>query len=998
METQKGVIENVGRDKKTTPTIIFVILLFLIYLSNFYSFLLFHTVSELFSITIAFGIFAIGWNTRKNIESFLFLILGVSLVFIGSIDLLHTLAYKGMNIFIEYNANLPTQLWIAARYIQAGSFLFAFLFMYKKISPNYLVSIYALITTLIIISIFMGIFPTCYIEGSGLTPFKIISEYVIVGILFISILILYQKREEFNLRMFRLMSFSIITTIIAELSFTFYIGVYDLSNLIGHLLKIISFYLIYLAIIQKGLGDPTKILFTKLKQSEETLKQKALDLEKAYSNVQLSEHNLKERIKELRCLYRISRLFEKPIFSFKETIRGVLDLLPPAWQFPEITCARIKYRNNKYETKNFKETEWVLSNKIIINESLFEMEVYYLEEKPFLTEESDLVIEIGKRLKANLEQRRAEEDLYKEKKFTETALNAQTDTFFVFDPLTKRAIRWNKAFKEVSGYTDEEILSMDAPDSYYSKEDLLRAEEATRHVETEGITIVQMNLINKDGSQIPFEYIGSSITDENGNLKYIVSVGRNITERKKAEEQIKYQAKLVEDVSDAIISTDLDFNIISFNKAAEDIYGWRVEEVIGKKLGVVVPTKYISETSEEAIIEEFMKQGFWKGEVIQINRNNEELYVLSSVSIIRDSKGNPIGAVGLNRDITERRLAQEEIKNLAKFPSENPNPVLRVNREDIIYSNQSGQDLFHIEIGSKIPQNLKSATEEAFRTLKLIQIELEIDNEFYSLILTPVPEENYLNIYGLKITKRKKAEQRIKNMVSTVSHELRTPISVLLMSLELVKQKGSNITAELQEKLIETEERNISLLKDLSEDLLTISQIDEKRLELELVDYQLVEFLKDILTFFAPFGQEKNISFSLNIDNSIHLKVDTRRFDQVFRILLDNAIKYSHENTIIELTAIDNYQGKYNPKGTKGVLIQIEDHGIGISKQDLPHIFERFYRASNVKRISGTGLGLSIAKELVQLHEGEIYIESEIGQGTTFLMFFPKLNSLKNNV
>ena len=249
----------------------------------------------------------------------------------------------------------------------------------------------------------------------------------------------------------------------------------------------------------------------------------------------------------------------------------------------------------------------------------------------------------------------------------------------------------------------------------------------------------------------------------------------------------------------------------------------------------------------------------------------------------------------------------------------------------------------------------------------------------------------YIVSVGRNITERLKNERRIKNMISTVSHELRTPITVLLMSLDLIREKGSSITPELMTKIIETSERNISLLKELSEDLLLISQIDEKKLELDLQEYNLLDFLTDITSFFVPFGQDKNICFSIKINKNINLKGDLRRIDQIFKIIIENGLKYAHENTIIEISAEDNYIGKYNHNGVEGVLIQIKDQGIGISKDDLPHIFERFYRASNVNKTSGTGLGLSIAKELVELHDGKIYIESELDIGTSFYIFLPKL-------
>ena len=105
---------------------------------------------------------------------------------------------------------------------------------------------------------------------------------------------------------------------------------------------------------------------------------------------------------------------------------------------------------------------------------------------------------------------------------------------------------------------------------------------------------------------------------------------------------------------------------------------------------------------------------------------------------------------------------------------------------------------------------------------------------------------------------------------------------------------------------------------------------------------------------------------------------------------MDNSIKYSHDNSQIILSANNNYQGDFNPSRLDGVLIQVMDSGVGIKEKDVKHLFERFFRSEDVKNIQGTGLGLSIAKELIELHEGHIAVQSEYGKGTTFFVFLPR--------
>ncbi|MCP4218613.1 MAG: response regulator, partial [bacterium] len=244
-----------------------------LYAASLYQYLLFHTLAEMFSITVAAGLFMIAWNSREFMENNYLLFLGIAYLFIGGLDMVHTLGYKGMNIFADYDANLPTQLWIAARYMESLSLLVAPVFLKRELRPGVVAGIQGAIFTVLLITIFGGYFPDCFIEGSGLTRFKIVSEYLISLILAGSFFILFQNRREFEPEVMRVISASIFLTIGAELAFTFYISAYGFSNLIGHCFKIISFYLIYMAIIQTGLKKPYSLLFRNLKQHENLLRE-----------------------------------------------------------------------------------------------------------------------------------------------------------------------------------------------------------------------------------------------------------------------------------------------------------------------------------------------------------------------------------------------------------------------------------------------------------------------------------------------------------------------------------------------------------------------------------------------------------------------------------------------------------------------------------------------------------------------------------------------------
>jgi PAS domain S-box-containing protein len=622
------------RKKEYIEFTIFSLILFGTYLTSFYSYLLFHTIAELFSIIIAGGIFVIGWNSRKYMDSSFFLILGISSLFIGCIDLIHTLAYTGMGIFIGYESNLPTSLWIAARYLQAFSMLLAIFFLKREVNPTKVLVSYTFITVFLITLIFTGFFPQCYIEGEGLTPFKIVSEYIIISLLFLSIILLYLNRIEFDKRIYQLIVVSIIITMISELAFTLYVSVYGISNLIGHLFKIVAFSIIYIAIIERGLEKPWNIMFRKLKQSEENLEIKARDLERAYSEA-------------------------------------------------------------------------------------------------------------------------------------------------------------------------DQIFKASLP-----------------------LRIIDKNCV-----------------------------------------------------------------IINVNDTFSELFNVRKEEVLGKKCYELFPH---------------------------------------------------------DKCHTESCALKQII---------------------------SGKEQYEYEIEYK--QGDRSKLVLIVNTVPYISA----SGEFLGII------QNYTDI-----TDRKQAEKRLEHLISTVSHELRTPITVLLMSLDYLKNHRETITTELEERLMEGISRNVKLLNKLAEDILIISRIDEKRLEIEWIEYNALEIINEILTLMEPIGKEKNITIEVDMDENIHLMGDPKRIDQIFRILIDNAIKYSEPNSKIKIKALENYKGRYDVNNEIGVLFQIKDYGMGIPNKDLPHLFERFYRSDQVKEISGTGLGLSIARELTHLHKGEIFVESEFEKGSSFFVFLPKID------
>ncbi|NJD90303.1 MAG: hypothetical protein FIA91_02105 [Geobacter sp.] len=267
-----------------------------LYLSSLYSYLLFHSLVEITTIAISFTLFIIAWHAGKFLANDCLKFLGIGYAFIAVLDLLHTLAYKGMNVFPGYNANLPTQLWIAARYLQAVTLCSATFFASRKISQLQLFSLFLAIITVLAALIFSGNFPDCFVEGTGLTPFKIISEYVISAMLLVALFLFHRIRAHFSNRIYTLILSSIICTICAEIFFTAYVNVYGFANLIGHYFKLAAFYLVYRALLSTGFNEPYELIFRDLKQTETQLIESNTELE-----AEIAE---REQVENELCKYR----------------------------------------------------------------------------------------------------------------------------------------------------------------------------------------------------------------------------------------------------------------------------------------------------------------------------------------------------------------------------------------------------------------------------------------------------------------------------------------------------------------------------------------------------------------------------------------------------------------------------------------------------------------------------------------------------------------------
>lgn len=249
---------------------------------------------------------------------------------------------------------------------------------------------------------------------------------------------------------------------------------------------------------------------------------------------------------------------------------------------------------------------------------------------------------------------------------------------------------------------------------------------------------------------------------------------------------------------------------------------------------------------------------------------------------------------------------------------------------------------------------------------------------------SPGPDESGVLFVCQNITAQRALEEIGSHFVANVSHELRTPISILAGYIENLADFPRMPRAE-QVEIFGIMQEHATRLKVLLDDLLTLACFDSHSDVLNYADLDLHQFLTRLARDWQPALARKDMAVALEIaDDARFLRVDQFRFEQVMHNLFDNAYKY---------TPIEGQIRVRSKVVDAHIEISVEDNGAGIPEEDLPHIFERFYRVDKARsrKYGGTGLGLSIVKHIVALHGGSVRAESTLGMSTHIILSLPRV-------
>jgi PAS domain S-box-containing protein len=494
---------------------------------------------------------------------------------------------------------------------------------------------------------------------------------------------------------------------------------------------------------------------------------------------------------------------------------------------------------------------------------------------------------------------------------------------------------------------------------------------------------------------------------------------REVVERKRAEEEIRKLNQFLDSVLDNanvwLDVLDEKANVVLWNKAAEEISGYSREEVVehDKIWEWLYPDEeYRNEilAGAVAIIE---KGGEEEDAETTIRRKDGQTRIISwnSRNLV-DEKGNRIGSIAFGRDITERKRAEEEIRGLSKFPSENPNPVLRVARDGtILYTNRGSMSLLNVwgcQVNQPLPDEWRKLTADVLSSGSGKAAEVECDDRVLSLTFAPVADADYVNVYGLDITERKRAEEQlqryaaeleqrneeVKRFAYIISHDLRAPLTnlkgfseELYYALEVIgsamdtalphleeKQQQAVATA-LQEDVPEALgfiESSVTRMDHFINAVLKLSRLGRRELRLEPID--MGALVQATLQTLAHQIEERQVS--VTVGPLPEVVADRTSMEQIMGNLLTNAVMYLDPDRPgeIEVAAECDHDE---------TTFHVRDNGRGIAEEDMPKVFAPFRRAGK-QDVPGEGMGLAYVQTLVRRHGGRIWFESEPGVGTTF--------------
>ncbi len=406
----------------------------------------------------------------------------------------------------------------------------------------------------------------------------------------------------------------------------------------------------------------------------------------------------------------------------------------------------------------------------------------------------------------------------------------------------------------------------------------------------------------------------------------------------------------------------------------------------GISVSVTRPVKEITYTASRIAEGKFDRQ-------INISGKDE-------IGVLADSINNM--AAKLNDMIM--KLQDKNIR-LESIMSSMVNGIIAIdNSERVLFINPAAERLMKITdkeiVGKHMLQVIRSNSIDNYlkRILKdkeFFDTEITIEDpveRIFKLYANPINKNDTVDMQGIiitiqDITELRKLERMRTEFVANVSHELKTPLTSIKGFAETLKS-GDIVDSKDAVRFLDIIEDEADRLYRLINDILALSELEHKKTKMIIEEINVGKMIEEVLSMLKSQSESKNIQLSMNIEKGLKsIKGDADKVKQMLINLVDNAIKYTPEKGQV---LVEAYNLEEESSGDK-IIIKVKDNGIGIPKQHIPRLFERFYRVDKARsrKVGGTGLGLAIVKHIAILLNGEIEVESEVGRGTEFRIIIP---------
>jgi two-component system sensor histidine kinase VicK len=465
-----------------------------------------------------------------------------------------------------------------------------------------------------------------------------------------------------------------------------------------------------------------------------------------------------------------------------------------------------------------------------------------------------------------------------------------------------------------------------------------------------------------------------------------------------AEQQSQLFAAIVESTDDAVLSLTLDGTITSWNRGAEQLYGYTADEIVGNTISTLVPEDRTSELDD---LLESARQGerIEHVETVRIRKDRDAVEVSLTISPIFDGRGTVVGASTIARDITTAKEAERRLKQAARHFDISQDLLCTATLDGYFRDlNQRWEETFgwtREELCSRPfidfvhPEDREATIAETahlgegLATVDFSNRYRAKDGDWRWLSWTAAadPDEGFIYASARDTTERRELERAKDEFVSIVSHELRTPLTSIRGSLGLLESGVLGPLPDEGQGMVEIAVQNTDRLVRLINNILDIERIQSGAIDMQTVTCDVAELIAHAVESLRQLAVEAQVTLSAD-PASVSIVADPDRLLQTLTNLISNAIKFSPAGGTVRVSC-GRREGE--------ILVSVSDEGRGIPADKLDSIFERFQQvdASDSRAKGGTGLGLAISRTIVENHGGRIWVESVPEKGSTFSFAIP---------